>query len=148
MGNDTMLTTQVYRRNEITATSLNRNKVILFYDYNIYDQNGYNEKIGRMFLAINNTEITISSRRELYGSKLDYRDWSGSIVKLADENVFLMHNCAVDNRLASLFLKIIEGLKQLEEISDKIFGIAKTSGQAGEFVKVITPKYLNESEEN
>lgn len=53
----------------------------------------------------------------------------------------------IDNRwylfyIDDLFVNNLEGL------NDMIAGIAKTSGQAGELVKVITPKYLNESEEN
>lgn len=105
-----------------------------------------------MICSIQETEILMEAdtvlRRTTQTNNAMF--FSIAATKCNENNVFIAYsetNGLPYMCMNCILQSIIPEVKCLSRFLKQIAGVAKTSGQAGEFVKVIIPKYMSESEE-
>ena len=85
---------------------------------------------------------TITKEKEEQLSTLTNMGKVISTVALSSSLVFVTHSCTSSSRLNGMICNSTEskGILQLQNSTDKIFGVAKTSGSAGKKVNIYTAK--------
>lgn len=125
----------------IFAIKILDNKVLIIHNIQQYGNIAISNYICGMVCTIDN-EIRVD-RNIILKEEISSVSGSQFASLLSDNSIFFIHG----GHLNVAIYKYSE-VNCLKNRIGEIMGVAKTSGQAGEFVKVIIPKYLNESEEN
>lgn len=144
--NNVLLNSEVYSGSAISAILINENKVLIVHSC------GSERYLCKMICSIQETEILMEAdtvlRRTTQTNNAMF--FSIAATKCNENNVFIAYsetNGLPYMCMNCILQSIIPEVKCLSRFLKQIAGVAKTSGQAGEFVKVIIPKYMSESEE-
>ena len=119
----------------ISAVLLSENKVLIVHSY------GSDYHLCRTLCTVSETDISI----QIVMLNID-AGYAVSATKLNENQIFIAH-CVNKTELYYMIECIIPEVRTFSNLLKQFAGVAKTSGEAGQAIKVITPNYYDEREE-